>query len=61
MLWPRVVFLLLLPLGLGVLGTFRTSSLLRRRPLAVMSLFPQQDDLPTPRLFRIEYSSESPD
>ena len=59
MLWPRLV-LLLLPLGLGVLGTLHTS-LLRRRPLAVMSLFPQQGRLPTPRLFRIEYSSESPD
>ena len=42
MLWPRLVFLLL-PLGLGGVGNVpHIFALLRRRPLAVMSLFPQQ-------------------
>ena len=63
MLWPRVVFLLLLPLGLG--GCWERSARLHSPPTASSSryepLSPAGDDLPTPRLFRIEYSSESPD
>ena len=63
MLWPRLVFLLLLPLGLG--GCWERSTPLRSPPTASSSryepLSPAEDDLPTPRLFRIEYSSESPD
>jgi hypothetical protein len=63
MFWPRVVFMLLLPLGLG--GCWEHSTHLHSPPTASSSryapLSSAGDDLPTPRLFRIEYSSESPD
>ena len=59
MLWPRFVFLLLLPLGLG--ACWEGSTRLRFSPTMLSGQYgaPSSagDDLPTPRLFQIEHSA----
>ena len=58
MLWPRLVFLVLLPLGLG--GCWESSMRLRSPPSASSSpsgLYSSGgDDLPTPRLFQLQHA-----
>jgi hypothetical protein len=61
MLWPRLVFLVLLPLGLG--GCWEYSTRPSSPTTASSSQYgfssPVEDDLPTPRLFQIKNSSTS--
>jgi len=56
MLWSRLVFLLLLPLGLG--GCWESSTRLNSPPTVSSSQYgldsPAGDDMPTPRLFQIQ-------
>ena len=56
MLWPRLVFLVLLPLGLG--GCWESSTRLSSPPTASSSQYGLHssagDDLPTPRLFQYQ-------
>ena len=62
MLWPRLVFLVLLSLGLG--GCWEYSTRLNSPTTASSSQYGFSspvggDDLPTPRLFQIQNSSIS--
>lgn len=63
MIWAGLIFLLLLPLGLG--GCWERST--RLGPPSTTSSrqygfsSPVGDDLPTPRFFQIERSEEAPD
>jgi hypothetical protein len=56
MLWPRLVFLVLLPLGL--VGCWESATRLSSPPTASSSQYGLNysagDDLPTPRLFQIQ-------
>jgi hypothetical protein len=56
MLWPRLVFLVLLPLGL--LGCWESSTRLHSPPTASSSQYGLHssagDNLPTPRLFQYQ-------
>jgi hypothetical protein len=61
MLWPRLAFLVLLPLGLG--GCWEQSTRLNS-PATSSSQYGFSspvggDDLPTPRLFQLQNSSPS--
>jgi len=63
MLWVRLVFLLLFPLGLG--GCWEGSTHLGSPPTASSHQYgfssPTDDDLPTPRFFRFERSEGGSD
>jgi hypothetical protein len=63
MLWARLVFLLLLPLGLG--GCWEYSTRLGPPPTASSQQYgfssPTGDELPTPRFFQIERSEGGSD
>lgn len=63
MLWAGLVFLLLLPLGLG--GCWERSTRLGPPPTTSSRQYgfssPTGDDLPTPRFFRFERSEEGSD
>ena len=63
MIWYRLVFLLLLPLGLG--GCWERSTRLLSSPTVPYAhdglTAPGGDDLPTPRFFQIDRSLGSSD
>jgi hypothetical protein len=59
MIWYTLIFLLLLPLGLG--GCWERSTRLRGSPTAPYAkdelTDPREDNVPTPRLFQIDRST----
>jgi hypothetical protein len=58
MYWPRLIVLLLLPVGLG--GCWELSTRTRAPATASSDLYglsaPASEDLPTPRLFQLQHA-----